>query len=70
MNVERLESRELLTLTLNVGTNINIHNMSLVTNPKPASPSDPTNTNNMYAVSNTSRHYTMNGGATWLIAGG
>ena len=24
----------------------------------------------MYAVSNTSRHFTMNGGATWQTAGG
>jgi hypothetical protein len=68
LQLERLESRELMTVTLNVGMNISFGNLS-GDQSETSIAINPTNASNLYAVSNTSRHYTLNGGATWLTAG-
>jgi hypothetical protein len=66
--LEVLESRQLLTLTLSVGPNLNTGHLS-GNQSETAIAINPTNPNNLYAVSNTSRRVSFDAGLTWANAG-
>jgi hypothetical protein len=66
--LESLESRQLLTLTLTVGPNLNTGHLS-GNQSETSIAINPTNPNNLYAVSNTSRRVSFDAGATWSNAG-
>ncbi len=66
--VEVLESRQMLTLTLSVGTNINTNNVT-GDQSETTIAINPTNPLNLYAASNPNQRVSFDGGATWAAAG-
>jgi hypothetical protein len=69
LNLEALEDRRMLTVTLTVGANRNVGNLA-GDQAETSIAVNPTNPNNLFAISNAGRRFSMDGGVTWANSAG